>query len=506
LLKQRNTHLLEQLFWAVSDPQNEQYGKHITLDELTTLIAPTDETIESVSTWLNQHGVTNYKLTHNMDKMRVTVDLHTLEKLVNVTFKAYVHPKLRQIVWATVDKYSVPEDLADHIDLIAYVSGLPTIPKDRVHLPAAATGLEITPAILWARYNVTGWTQKATGNMHAVAEFQSQFYSPTDLDTFFQKFVTNSKESTVAKVIGTNTPTKPGDEASLDIQYLMGVAPNITTWFYSQAKFNFYNDLINWLTELNNETVIPFVHSVSYGSQGDYPSASYQSRSDQEYQKLGARGVSIIYASGDSGAQCESRCKVMEASYPAISVYVTAIGATAFISGNSGPERAVTAFKSGGGFSNYNPYPSYQVPAVPNYLKQNVQFPPTGSYNVTGRGNPDFSANGDVHYQVIVGGRTFSIGGTSASSPTFAAIISMLNDGLLAKGQSTLGFLNTRLYQLAGSNPTAFFDVTIGDNKDGCQGQCPTSNNGFLCTPQWDAVTGYGTPNFAVLNQLIVGN
>merc|ERR1712107_222024 len=205
----------------------------------------------------------------------------------------------------------------------------------------------------------------------------------------------------------------------------MGVAPGVPTDFYGTAEFNFYDDLTKWLEELSNETSVPWVHTVSYGSQGNYPSAEYMSRSDAEYQKLGVRGITIIYASGD-GAECEDQCNAFFPSYPAISVYVTSIGSTMFQSGTSGPEAATTAFGSGGGFSDFDVQPDYQADAVQAYLNSGVAFPPSNAFNASGRATPDFAALGDVHFQIIVHQQELSIGGTSASAPTFGAICSML--------------------------------------------------------------------------------
>ena len=35
----------------------------------------------------------------------------------------------------------------------------------------------------------------------------------------------------MSKVIGENDPSNPGLEAALDVEYLMGIAPNTTTWY-----------------------------------------------------------------------------------------------------------------------------------------------------------------------------------------------------------------------------------------------------------------------------------
>lgn len=56
------------------------------------------------------------------------------------------------------------------------------------------------------------------------------------------------------------------------------------------------------------------------------------------------------------------------------------------------------------------------------------------------------------------------ISGTSASTPTFAGIVSLLNDANLAAGKPPLGFLNPMLYSIGvgGLN-----DITQG-NAAGC--------------------------------------
>jgi len=376
--------------------------------------------------------------------------------------------------------------------------------------PQPNAGLDITPTVIRNRYNISSTTVGTnSGNMHAVAEFQAQYYSPADLKQFWTAYVPFAPFQPIAKVVGQNDPSSPGIEASLDTQYIMGVAPNVTTYFYSLKNFNFWQDLMTWTGELDNETNPPYVHSVSYGSQGDYPSDAYRARLNTEFQKLGARGLSIIFASGDSGAGCEGggfRMKACDCtffpSFPATCPFVSTIGATRFLSGNSGPEGAVKAFKSGGGFSQYFPTGSFQTAAVASYLSSGVKMPEACAFNSTGRATPDAAALGDIHFQVVNGGSVIPVGGTSASTPTFSAVITLLNDILLNKQKPVLGYLNTWIYSTAASTPNAFFDVTDGDNiNPGC---CRSgAESGFECATGYDPVTGVGTPNFAVLSTLV---
>ena len=74
------------------------------------------------------------------------------------------------------------------------------------------------------------------------------------------------------------------------------------------------------------------------------------------------------------------------------------------------------------------------------------------------------------------------ISGTSASSPTFAGIIALINDRLKAAGKPALGFLNPFLY----ANPSAFTDVTTGHNSGFV---CPATSVAFDAVAGWDALS-----------------
>eukprot|EP01104_Vermistella_antarctica_P008628 TRINITY_DN2168_c0_g1_i1.p1 TRINITY_DN2168_c0_g1~~TRINITY_DN2168_c0_g1_i1.p1 ORF type:complete len:570 (-),score=120.49 TRINITY_DN2168_c0_g1_i1:112-1821(-) len=503
---------MEAKFWAVSDPTNADYGNHLSLDEIAGRFGAKEETIEAVSQWLSDNGVTDFDLLRSRDWIVANVSITSVQNMFHVEFSTYKYQASNAYTPGTLEAYSLPVELTDHIDLVSGITDLPDFGKRKVHRgldKMRADGMvgpaAITPAVIRAAYNVpANLTGSANGNIQACSEFQGQYYSPKDLVTFFDNFVNNSDAHNVTKLVGMNQGDEPSGEGSLDIQYLMGVAPEVETYFYSMPAFKFWEDLTIWQGWLNNATTVPNVMSVSYGTQGQWPTAKYQARSDSEYQKLGLRGISVIFASGDNGAGClvpgsASKC-VLAPSYPATSVYVTSVGATRFISGNSGQEAAVSYYKSGGGFSDFDAAPSYQAAAVKSYLTSGVNLPPATSFNATGRGTPDVAALGAIHFLIVQGGAVSAIGGTSAAAPTFSAIVSLLNDIRINANSPTLGFLNTWLYQTAAANPTAFTDVVIGNNVVGC---CEGGLSGFLCQPGWDPVTGLGTPNFEILKTLV---
>ena len=468
-LKIGNSAELDRQFHAVSQPDSPDYGKYLTIHQLAE-ITKNPEGVVAVRRFLRRFGVTNTRVALTQDWVDAKMPLVLIEKVFNVTFHTFHHLPSGQFHVATLDDYSLPAQVAQFVDMVTPITGFPDVHTPRTVSSAGASraGDSITPSVIRARYNVSeSITCNNMNNSHGVAEFQNQNYKPSDLVDFFNKYVPNAPAGSdvIAKVIGSNEASPISLEASLDTQYLMGVAPNVTTWFYGYASFDFYGDLNKWISDMNSEEQIPFVITVSYGSQGDYPSNTYISRQDEEYEKLGLRGTSIIYASGDSGAECNDRCKKLDLSYPAESIYVTATGATRFLTGNTGPEGAVEAFKSGGGFSQTIPVPTYQSTVVRTYVNDpSISFPPPLAWNSSNRANPDFAALGAEEFEVIRDGRTEKVGGTSASAPTFGAVMTYLNDLRLNAGKPTLGFLNPQLYQWARTVPNSFFDVTVGNN------------------------------------------
>merc|ERR1712139_681108 len=85
------------------------------------------------------------------------------------------------------------------------------------------------------------------------------------------------------------------------------------------------------------------------------------------------------------------------------------------------------------------------------------------------------------------------VGGTSASTPTVAAVAARLNDLSYKKTGKPLGSLTQLLYQMYHEAPETFTDITVGDNRCtefGCSPSC----KGYEASKGWDPVTGLGTP------------
>ncbi len=225
----------------------------------------------------------------------------------------------------------------------------------------------------------------------------------------------------------------------------------------------------------------------------------------QEVQKWDAffkqattqQGITFFAASGDNGAtdfadlQATKLSPTPTTSFPTDDSWVTSVGGTAL-------QRDGTAFQetawnasggaSGGGFSSFFPTPSYQL-TLPTSVQNQLN---------NRRGVPDVAGDADPSTALAIYTSDAGwnlIGGTSASTPLWAAFIAIANQ----MAGHPLGFINPALYKLAASSAYTqdFHDITIGNNsvdRDGVQVQ------GYPAVPGWDPVTGLGTP---VLDKLL---
>jgi tripeptidyl-peptidase-1 len=138
--------------------------------------------------------------------------------------------------------------------------------------------------------------------------------------------------------------------------------------------------------------------------------------------------------------------------------------------------------------------PSYQQKAMATYYAEHAPTYGADRFNNSQqvRGYPDVSANG-VNYVTAVNGKFSLAFGTSASAPTFASLLNMINEQRIMSNKSPVGFVNPVLY----ANPQVMNDITNGGNQ-GC------GTPGFNSTTGWDPVTGLGTPDFPSMMQLFM--
>ena len=179
--------------------------------------------------------------------------------------------------------------------------------------------------------------------------------------------------------------TEACGEALLDIQYakaLSGSTPLTDIYTYN------YN-LLLWAELVANmsDADFPLVNSVSYGNdKKQQTSTAFMNQANAAFMKLGVRGTSVLFASGDQGVCGRSGCSRssrFHPDFPASSPYITAVGGTDFATRNViGDEKAWN--DGGGGFSDTFAIPAYQAAAVSHYKSSASSLPNASRWNNTG--------------------------------------------------------------------------------------------------------------------------
>jgi subtilase family serine protease len=241
------------------------------------------------------------------------------------------------------------------------------------------------------------------------------------------------------------------------------------------------------------------------------------------YQAARAAGITVLASAGDAGATNGSG--TANALFPSSDPLVTAVGGT---QGNpyttpsnaalncpmgttcssglvriTGPCSSTTGlFVSPCMPAGYDGEQVWNEPVfgsatggAPSFLFAAPSYQST--LGLAARTTPDVSYNAAVNGGVLVYysalGRIvrYIVGGTSAGSPQWAAIVALANQ----QKRGPVGFINETLYKIGCSARygSDFHDITLGNNT------LVGTLVGFSAGTGWDDATGWGTPNVANL-------
>lgn len=482
---------------AVSAPTSPRFRQYLTIDELAEVVRPSAAHREAVDRWLEAAGCVDQVIpAATADYLHLSLSVECAQTLFGVRMALFRHTDSGALVVRTTDVWAPPAAVADAISLVSGLDDfLPRRPRDAPPAGQKARGqfkgMNVDPGVIRRECNISVKGGVPAGSpSQAVAEFEEAYFYMSDIGLFLHKYGLPASKPTV---FGPNHPNT-GDlgEATLDVEYIMGVAPGVPTKVISIPS-NAGFDLIGWALNVSAFAADVAVHSISWGSPEQSYDDTWMRQVDGEFQKLATLGVSVLVASGDDGTGGTGvLCKAFQPTFPASSPHVTAVGATYL----QQPGAQVCWSYSGGGFSTVFPRPAWQASAVAAYLAAaGGQLPPGQLYNGSGRALPDVSALG-TNYQILVTNFTGPISGTSAATPTFAAVVSLVNAKRKANGESPLGFLNPWLYSRWHSGRLGT-DIVTGNNK-----HFPCSA-GFPAIAGYDACSGLGTPDYGAMAEAV---
>jgi subtilase family serine protease len=368
-------------------------------------------------------------------------------------------------------------------------------------------------------------------------------------------------------------------EETLDVEAVHSMAPGADIIYSGLECTDPGNSALYDLIDHRRADIV----TNSYSFNGEALPADFINTENQYFLQAAAQGMSILFSTGDDGDLAAIN-GIASGSFEATSPYVTGVGGTslalfdkfgtkaewgwgtyraflndATVSANgkkittSGVALPFTYYSgAGGGPSLVMLAPFYQADvsyALSGYttLEDGSVVPLEAPHRVT----PDISMVGDP-YTGFITGETYaitgdpildegcvkisklneyceeSVGGTSLSSPLFAGVLALVNQGRFERHKHAVGFVNPALYLLnvgapgatyapiidvrPPSSPTAVLRGYMGDPtkvRVVTMNSVPSdanpskviegANTSLLTTPGYDNVTGLGTPNIPAM-------
>ena len=365
-----------------------------------------------------------------------------------------------------------------------------------------------------------------------MAVYELEPDDPSDIAAYQSCYGTHAAISYVPVDAGAGTGPGSG-EAALDIENLIGLAPNVNVLVYQGPNSNSGSpgsgpyDTFSAIINQNRARVV----TVSWGQCEMMLGQSDASAENTLFQQATIQGQSILAASGDSGAEdCDTGGALSQTQAavddPSSQPFVTGVGGTTLSA--LGPRPTEAAWNSGGtvlsgmlqpgatggGISALWPMPSPQLDSAATLNVRTAQAAGSACGHPGGfcREVPDVAADGDpaTGYLIYWNGKGEvtgepagwqGIGGTSGASPLWAAMLA-LTDASRACSGAPVGYANPALYRAAGSAyGDDFNDVASGNNDF-------TGSNGgrYAAAPGYDPATGLGTPNAASLATALCAN
>ncbi|HEY6139916.1 MAG TPA: protease pro-enzyme activation domain-containing protein [Thermoanaerobaculia bacterium] len=510
---------IDRLLAQLHDPSSPQYHQWLTPAQFGARFGIADDDLSEVQAWLARGGFTIDEVGAGRGWINFSGSVGQVER----TFKTQIHKfdvdgKLHT---ANAKDPQIPRALADVVGGVVTLHDFGRHPMNHGFKPVpdytSGTSHYVAPADFAKIYNVNPlYTAGINGSGQTIAIVGRTDIALGDVQ-YFRSFFGLPANDPVFVHNGTDPGNLGGGEegeADLDVQWSGAVAPNATIKFVI-SKSTATTDGVDLSAQYIVNNNVAKVMSTSFGQCESSMGTTENNFYNNLWSQAATQGITSFVSSGDSGAAGCNGGNDTTGSGAAVSglastPYNVGVGGTQFndtanpsaywsstnnatdkssalsyipemawnesgnVSGGSG------LWASSGGQSSIYAKPSWQVcVGVP---ATNARFVPDVSLTAAGHDG-----------YLVVQGHTATVsglgavGGTSASSPSFAGLMALVNQ----KTATSWGNANTKFYTLAnaqytGSGTTMFHDVTSGNNS-------VPGVTGFSCGTGYDAVTGVGT-------------
>lgn len=509
---------LNALLQSQQNPQSPHFHQWLTPEQFGERFGASTADLTKVSTWLKSQGLQIERVARGRDWIACSGTVAQFQ----TAFRTEIHHYRvdGEDHFANATEISVPASFAGLIQIVRGLNDFNPKPAGALRqIPHSdftnSAGAHYLAPDDWAAiYDVAklyslGYT--AAGQRLAVVGTSD--IKASDIAQFQSLFGLTSNN--IEMHLGGTDPglSSSQGEATLDLEWSGAIARGAT------IAYDYAANLYDAVQDAIDNDLAP-VLSMSFGGC-DATDADVTYYDSIYALKANSEGITWLASSGDSGpANCDAHTSTsatngLSASFPASSPLVTAVGGSEFNESPGGsywsgtntatlasvlgyiPEMAwnesnlpnnAGLWSGGGGPSKVFPKPAWQTgPGVPN----------DGA-----RDTPDIALTAAAHdgYRVVLNGNANYVdSGTSASTPSFAGVVAILNQYLIAKNvQSTPGLanINPTLYSMWASTPSAFHDITTGNNIVDCTigtPDCTTGTFGYNAGPGYDLVTGIGS-------------
>ena len=504
---------LDRLLEEQRDPSSPNYRQWLTPEQFGDRFGLTSGDYAVVTAWLESHGLhIEYAA-----RARNWVAFSGAARDVEQAFHTHIHRYLvdGQSHFANSTPVSIPAAFSGIAGGIRGLDDFWRVAPAAMPDNTSGSGVHQLAPGDWATiYDVSPlYAMGIDGTGQRIGILGGSDMNQSYIDTFRSQF--GLPRTTVEQHLVGPDPgiTGSANEAALDVEWSGAIAPGATIVYIYAANFN---TAAQGAIDQNLATVL------SESLSSCEPEAAAGNR--LMAQQANAQGITWMASSGDSGpAGCDAHGffgatgnAATVSDGPAVGIpasfpEVTAVGGTEFNeaggqywnSSNTANGASATSYipelvwnetgaggllASGGGPSIFFSKPSWQAgPGVP---ADNARDVPDISFSAAGNHDP---------YMVVNSNGQRASGGTSASSPSFAGVVALLNHYLVSSGvqsQPGLGNINPELYRLARTTTNVFHDITQGNNFVPCAAGSPGCVNGsmgYAAAPGYDLATGLGS-------------
>jgi subtilase family serine protease len=525
----QNADLL-QLLRLQQTRHSTQFHKWLTPEEYAERFGLNEKDIAKVTAWLETMGFSNVKAARTRSFVTFDGTAAQAETAFHTSIHRYILNNGESHI-ANASEPQLPNALKGMVVGIRGLNDFHPKPRAHPHFTSSISGDHfLTPDDFAAIYDIqTLYGKGITGAGRSIVIPGQTDIMMSDIEAFQTAAGLPVKDPQVI-LTGPDPGTliTSGDlgETDLDLEWSGGIAKGAGL-VYVEATDVF--TAVAYAIDNNLADVLPITYGECESEWGPAEIAS----ANAMFQTANVQGMTVLAAAGDDGAaDCDGgtdpntvvsvATQGLAVDFPASSPYVTGVGGTTFSEGTGSywnttndsyggsaisyiPEVAWNDTStangleaSGGGASNSFAKPSWQVDTgVP---ADNARDVPDVALAASPNHDGFLScSNGSCVTGFRDANQDLNVtGGTSAGSPSFGAIVALLDQ----EEGGRQGNINQNLYLLASISSNSFHDITSGTNIVPCKGGTPACSStvptvngtlGYTAGIGYDQVTGLGS-------------